>query len=102
MKKNMINLDIAEAVQNFFQNYLIRERGLSSNTIRSYRDTFILLLDFFQSKAGISPDKLSFDDFSRVRIGEFLEWLQEERNNTGSTRNQRFASIRSFITVPPS
>ena len=40
--------DFAETLQSFFSTYLVKERGVSSNTIRAYRDTFVHLLNFIQ------------------------------------------------------
>ena len=37
---------ITSSISAFFTIYLINERGLSINTIKSYRDTFILFFRF--------------------------------------------------------
>ena len=37
--------DFAYALQSFFQDYLAKECGVSGNTIRSYRDTFVRFLE---------------------------------------------------------
>lgn len=95
MKKSF-NLDFAKSVQNFFEDYIIKERGLSNHTMRSYRDTFILLLNYFQSVENITADKIELRHLTRKAIGGFLNWLETERHNTGTTRNQRFAAIRSY------
>ena len=70
---------------------------MSKHTIRSYRDTFILLIDYMDDIQGIGIDKLSMSDLSRDVIITFLNWLQDSRHNSISTRNQRFAAIRSFF-----
>jgi len=88
--------DFAEYLELFFNNYLGAEIGASKHTIRSYRDTFILLIDYMSDVQGITIDKLSMSNFNRDVILSFLNWLQDNRNNTVSTRNQRFAAIRSF------
>jgi len=45
---------------------------------------------------GISVDKILMTNISREVILSFLNWLQNNRNNSVSTRNQRYAAIRSF------
>lgn len=88
--------DFAEYLESFFTDYLGAEQGASKHTVRSYRDTFILLIDYMCDVQGISIDKLSMKNFSRDVILSFLNWLQDNRNNSVSTRNQRYAAIRSF------
>ena len=88
--------DFAEYLESFFNDYLASEQGVSKHTIRSYRDTFVLLIDYMSDVQGIPVDKLSMMNFNRDVILAFLNWLQDSRNNSVSTRNQRYAAIRSF------
>ncbi len=88
--------DFAETLQSFFSNYLVKERGVSSNTIRAYRDTFVHLLDFVQKTKKITPDKVSLSIINRELVISFLDWLEEKRSNSVTTRNQRFAALKSF------
>ena len=37
--------DIAECIEKYFTDYLVKERGVSAHTVRSYRDTFVLCLN---------------------------------------------------------
>lgn len=89
--------DFAEYLESFFTDYLAGEQGVSKHTVRSYRDTFVLLIDYLADVKGIPVDKLSMPDLSRDVILAFLNWLQYSRNNSVSTRNQRYAAIRSFF-----
>jgi len=88
--------DFADYLESFFNDYLASEQGVSKHTVRSYRDTFVLLIDYMIDVQGISVDKLSMTNFSRDIILTFLNWLQDSRKNSVSTRNQRYAAIRSF------
>jgi site-specific recombinase XerD len=88
--------DFAKYLESFFNDYLASEQGVSKHTVRSYRDTFVLLIDYMSDVQGISVNKLSMTNFSRDVILSFLNWLQDNRNNSVSTRNQRYAAIRSF------
>ncbi|MFO7754822.1 MAG: site-specific integrase [Bacteroidales bacterium] len=89
--------DFAEYLESFFTDYLAAEQGVSKHTIRSYRDTFVFLIDYMNENQNISINKLAMKDFSRDRIISFLNWLQDNRNNSVSTRNQRYAAVRSFF-----
>ena len=48
-------------------------------------------------RASNPAQKLRLADIDRARVLAFLDWLQAERGNSASTRNQRLAAIRSFI-----
>lgn len=82
---------------NFLSKYLPHEIGTSSNTIASYRDTFILLLRYFKEKQKISAERLKLNDMTKETIIKFLDWIEEERNCSPQTRNVRLAAIHSFF-----
>lgn len=88
--------DFADYLESFFSCYLTGERGASKHTIRSYRDTFVLLIDFMNDVKGININRLSMCDLNRAEILAFLNWIQDKRKNSVSTRNQRYAAICSF------
>ena len=87
----------AKALSRYFFEYLPSERGLSQETIRSYRDAISLLLDFCEQERQIRRDKLEVSDFNRELIEAFLWWLEHEKSNSVPTRNQRRAAINAFF-----
>jgi len=89
--------DFAKHLENFFIKYLIGEYGSSKHTIRAYRDSFVLLLAFMKQEKRIEANKLELKHLNRDVILSFLSWLESKHNNSISTRNQRYASIRSFF-----
>ena len=93
MKKN----DFAQYITDYFTQYLAGTKNLSTNTIASYRDAFIILLKFMNNTYSIKPEKLGILDFSPDRIKEFLNYLEAELGNSISTRNQRLIAIHSFF-----
>lgn len=56
-----------------------------------------LLLDFCEQERKIRRDKLEVSDFSRELIETFLRWLEQEKGNSITTRNQRRAAINAFF-----
>ena len=50
---------ITSSISAFFTIYLINERGLSINTIKSYRDTFILFFRFLENEKIIKFNKIA-------------------------------------------
>ena len=89
--------DFAVFLHRFLTSHLAGLRGCSPNTIASYRDTFKLLIVFFRDGRSIPPDKLTLDRIDAAAITGFLNWLEAERHNSISTRNQRLAAISSFF-----
>jgi len=89
--------DFASSLEKFFVENLAVEKRVSKHTIRSYRDTFVLLLDYMKNVCNKPADRLSFADFNREQVLAFLKWLQDNRHCTSGTRNQRLAAIKSFF-----
>lgn len=89
--------DFSKNLTDFLSLYLPGERGLSYNTICSYKDTFILFLNFMKEQKFINPIKLTLQQITQERIVEFLDWIQKDRGCCNSTRNARLAAIHSFF-----
>jgi integrase/recombinase XerD len=87
---------LAPALQAFFVDRLITQRGSSPETIAAYRDAFRLLLRFAQEQTGKQPFELDIDDLDAPLIGAFLKHLEEDRGNSPRTRNARLGAIHSF------
>ena len=84
-------------IRRFLIEYLIGERNLSQNTQASYRDAFVLLLPFAAKRRKKPVEKLSIDDFNSGTVRLFLQYLEEDRNCSIATRNQRLAAIRALV-----
>ena len=93
----MIETSISYYIPRFFTDYIPKQRSLSPNTVKSYRDTVILLLNYFEDQLHLKPEKLTYSDFTSSNIEGFLNWLEESRNVSVSTRNQRLAAIHAFF-----
>lgn len=92
----MTKYDFGYHFSNFMNKYLPGERGLSTNTIVSYEDTFALFFTFMNDVERIKAEKLKIDDLTRARVEKFLLWLKSERGNSPQTRNVRLAALHSF------
>ncbi len=87
----------ARHLADFFSVYLTTQKNASKNTIYSYRDTFKLLLKYCQEVKGIAIERIKIDSLNAELIKDFLNWIENERKCSISTRNQRLASIHSFF-----
>jgi len=83
-------------LNDFLNVYLPDQKCVSANTIKSYRETVNLLLDYISQEKGVRLHDLTFAKINSSTIFEFLDWLEHERKCGLSTRNQRLSCIRSF------
>ncbi len=89
--------DFAKYLTEFLSIYLPKQKNVSKNTIYSYRDTFKLLIKYFQAIKTIPVEKVSLNMISSELIIDFLEWLETDRRCSISTRNQRLAAVHSLF-----
>ncbi|HBR01750.1 MAG TPA: integrase [Ruminiclostridium sp.] len=88
--------DFAHYLTDFLGHYLPELRNVSENTISSYCDTFRLFLGYCRDCEGMKIERFSLKDLTPELVERFLGWLETERKNSVSTRNQRLAAINSF------
>jgi integrase/recombinase XerD len=96
MRTTRTNL-LGSLLQNFFGNYLSVLRGMSSNTIQSYRDSLVLLLRFLALQKNRPVSSLDLSDIGYVEIEAFLAHLETKRKNCISTRNIRLSALHAFF-----
>ena len=88
---------VGPLLQSFFMEHLCNHKRLSPQTVKSYRDTFRLLLQYLQAKMAKKPSALSIVDLDAPVILSFLESLEQQRHNQAQSRNVRLTAIRSFF-----
>lgn len=94
MSKRKINF--MSLLEDYFEAYLPYSRGLSSNTINSYKHSFLLLLRFMLEIKGISASDIKFSDLTYETLLHFFNWLETDRLCKPATRNQRLSAISAF------
>lgn len=92
-------MKLSPSIHQFFDHYLPDIKGMSRHTIKSYRDTFKLLLPFAAKYYNIKIGYLRLDHLTVELIIAFLDELQDERNNLPKTRNLRLATLKSFAKM---
>ena len=89
--------DFSKNLASFLSRYLPGERGVSINTIHSYRDTFVLFLVYCRDMVDMPAEKLALKQIDKSLVCGYLDWLENSRNCSVSTRNTRLAAIHSFF-----
>lgn len=92
----MKTTDFSKYLHRFLVHYLAEVRNYSSNTIDTYRYTFILFLEYLE-KNEIKSDRFEIKDLTYELISDFLNNLQQTRQITVATYNNRLAAILSFV-----
>jgi site-specific recombinase XerD len=88
---------LAFRLRQYFIDHLPRVRGMSANTVHSYRDSTVLLLRFLASQRKCRVSDLDLTDIEPEHVIAFLAHLEEVRENSVTTRNVRLAAIHSFF-----
>jgi integrase/recombinase XerD len=96
MKSKTPNL-LGPALRDYFTDHLPRLRGMSANTIQSYRDSLVLLLRFVACTRKCTVADLDLTDLDPQRVLAFLSYLERDRKNGVTTRNVRISAIHAFF-----
>jgi integrase/recombinase XerD len=89
--------DFSVHVTNFLTHYLAAQRNLSPNTIKAYRDVFILLLRFCRDVRDIALERLSLAQIDASLVEAFLDHLANDRHAAIRTQNHRLAALHAFF-----
>ncbi len=88
--------DFAYRLTGYLAKHLPSHAGLSANTIKSYRDAFVLFMRYCVETRNLKTEKITLEAITKELIEGFLAWLETDRGCSRSTRNQRLAAIRGF------
>ena len=91
-----MNKNFSYYLSKFLKDYLVIERNMSDHTIRSYKKTFQILIDYLVNIKGFKLKNITFENITREIILEFLDYLENKKKNSIRTRNQCLASLKSF------
>ncbi len=81
----------------FFTSYLPAQRNMRPNTMKAYRDTFVLLLRYCRDVSKLSIERLNLTDIDPPFVTNFLDRLEKDRHWTVRTRNARLAALHAFF-----
>lgn len=91
------NSTLFKLIHDYLKIYLPKQRKLSHNTIRSYREALELLIDFVKVQKNIPLQDVTFEMLTTETVTDYLDYLEEERGCSVSTRNNRLAALRAFL-----
>lgn len=74
-----MNNDLNYYISKFFADYLPNVKGVSKNTISSYRDTFVSLLNYLENIKKFNIQNLSLDSINNIIIEDYLQYLEKKK-----------------------
>lgn len=89
---------LSTVLQRYFTDFAHNQRDLSGNTVAAYRDTWRLLIKYAADALSLTADRIGFEHLTADQVNGFLDYLQNERGNTATTRNARLSAIRAVLT----
>ncbi len=92
-------MELTVCVQQFFDQYLPRIKGVAENTVTAYRHAFSIFLPFAARFHQTRVKVLTTEHLSSDLILAFLDHLEEQRENSPGTRNQRLAALKSLARM---
>lgn len=72
-------------------------RNASPNTVKAYRDSINGFIDYLESEKHILRETVTFENFSRANITDFMDWMLNEKKYAEKTCNLRITAIHSLL-----
>lgn len=90
------DVQLFKSFKGYFETYLPAVKNKSPNTIETYQYAVNLFNSFIKEKYNKGLTEISADDYTAKNILDFMDWLENDRNNGASTVNLRLFALRSF------
>lgn len=90
-------INLSRLVQDFFEERLIRQKGVSKYTLASYSFSFRLLFQYACEQLKKRPEQLVLQDLDAQLVNSFLNHIEEQRDLKPQSRNVYLNAIRSFF-----
>lgn len=93
-------------IHDFLLIYLPTQRNSSPNTIRAYKTSLEMLLDFIKEYNQTSLSKVTFRMLDRKAVSAFLTYLEAEKGaafrpgTTGLSVSRRFSNMLLWLSLP--
>lgn len=91
-----MNKNFSYYISKYLNDYLIIERNFSDKTLKSYKKAFEIFIDYLVNVKKIKITNITFENVTQTIVTDFLNYLELNKGNSISTRNQRLAAIKSF------
>ena len=83
--------------KDFISHRLPEIRKSSANTVKAYRDSLNKYIDYLESEKKLRRADISFEDFSKENINDFLDWMLNTKKYAEKTCNLRITAINALL-----
>ena len=83
--------------KDFISHRLPEIRKSSANTVKAYRDSLNKYIDYLESEKKLRRADISFEDFSKENITDFLDWMLNTKKYAEKTCNLRITAINALL-----
>ena len=95
----MKKLEFPEYLTEYLSKYLPLQMGASINTVKSYRDSFTILLRYCRDEHKIKPEKISIYNLNRKFVENYILWLESKQKCSISTCNHRLTTLQASLDM---
>jgi len=92
-------MNLHVCLSRYFTDYLPGIKGVSPETVKTYKDAFTLFLKFSSKYLSKAVPDLKLEDITLALILSFLDYLEQQRKNSTRTRNARLVVLKSFAKM---
>lgn len=89
--------DFSKYLTDYHTHYLPELKNVSENTLATYSDTFSYFLTYCQDVESMKIEKMAINDLKAELVERYLNWIETSQGNSMATRNNRLATIHSFV-----
>ena len=89
--------DFSKYLTDYLEHYLPELKNVSENTLATYSDTFSYFLAYCQDVESMKIEKMAISDLNAELVERYLNWMETIQGNSLATRNNRLATIHSFV-----
>lgn len=72
-------------------------RKVSNHTISAYRDSLNIYINYLEIEKSIKREHISFSDFGRTNLINYLDWMLNSQKYAKKTCNLRITAIHSLL-----
>lgn len=82
--------------RSFLHDYCTRVRGLSPKTVEAYRISLECAIGFIV-RSGTPKAEITFDDFERAKVKEWVAWMRDGKGYAPKTVGLRITAVKAFL-----
>ena len=96
MTPQLADRRLVALIGEFLNTYLPVVRRRDDDTVRSYRTSVNLFLDYLKQERGVALAAVTAADLSQENVAGFADWLKKTRGNAAPTINHRVSDVRGL------